>query len=408
MPLPTVTDVVVVGGGAAGGALAASLAAAGRGVMVLEATESFTDRVRGESMMPWGVAEARRLGVVEILHDAGAHVAPTWRRYAEGRAEPREIPVGSLVPGVEGTLNLEHRRACQALLDAAASAGAAVVRGVRHVEVEPGPNPSVSFNVGAQLRRCTPSVVVGADGRGSVVRRACGIRLEHQAATGFVVGMLLDDVEGPADHDVLAEHDLGLFLLLRQRAGRARAYHVVSSEHRNRYAGNGGPERFLRDALAVNDHVARALVCARPAGPCGAIAGTDTWTERPMTDGVVLIGDAAGHNDPTAGCGLSIAMRDARTISELLLEGARGGRDFTPYATERSERMRRLRLSADLVNAASVEAASNRSARRAHFAAAMAEMDAQIFPLVLAMFAGPETVPSALVDDAVLERIRAA
>ncbi len=52
-----VSDVVIVGGGIAGSALAYALASAGRTVTVLEASVEYEDRVRGESMMPWGVQE---------------------------------------------------------------------------------------------------------------------------------------------------------------------------------------------------------------------------------------------------------------------------------------------------------------------------------------------------------------
>ena len=68
-----------------------------------------------------------------------------------------------------------------------------------------------------------------------------------------------------------------------------------------------------------SDEVARAT----PAGPCATYPGDDTWTSQPYVDGAVLIGDAAGHNDPIIGQGLSIAMRDARTVRDLVLDGAR-------------------------------------------------------------------------------------
>src|SRR5918995_107541 len=60
--------VVVVGGGIAGASLA------------------FEDRVRGESVQPWGVAEARELGVEDVLLAAGAHISPVWKQYVEGDA----------------------------------------------------------------------------------------------------------------------------------------------------------------------------------------------------------------------------------------------------------------------------------------------------------------------------------
>lgn len=67
----------------------------------------------------------------------------------------------------------------------------------------------------------------------------------------------------------------------------------------------------------------------------------------------------------------------------------------------------RLDTTARALAAATVEAGSQRSARRKHFAQAMATMDKSIFPIMFGMFAGPETIPAHLVNDAVLDRIRA-
>ena len=156
--------VVIVGGGIAGGALATALARAGRPVEVLESTDVFRDRVRGESMMPGGVAEAQALGVADLLHAAGAHMVPVWKRYTEGDAVPRDLPVGRMIPGVAGSLNLHHPVACQALLDAAAGAGAIVHRGVREIVVTPGERPTLAYRLGDRSHTMTTSLVVGADG----------------------------------------------------------------------------------------------------------------------------------------------------------------------------------------------------------------------------------------------------
>ena len=97
------TDVVVVGGGIGGASLAYALARAGKGVTVLEATTEYADRVRGESMQTWGVAEARRLGVepalLEVQAAAFAEDAPNRaaRRAVYGQAmdtmDPDIFPV---------------------------------------------------------------------------------------------------------------------------------------------------------------------------------------------------------------------------------------------------------------------------------------------------------------------------
>ena len=60
-------DLIIVGGGIGGSALAAVLARAGRDVLLLEQTEVFEDRVRGEWIAPWGVVETRRLGLFDTL-----------------------------------------------------------------------------------------------------------------------------------------------------------------------------------------------------------------------------------------------------------------------------------------------------------------------------------------------------
>ena len=57
------TDVVIVGGGIAGSALALVLARQGLEVTVLEQQTEYHDRVRGEVLVPWGVAEAEELGM---------------------------------------------------------------------------------------------------------------------------------------------------------------------------------------------------------------------------------------------------------------------------------------------------------------------------------------------------------
>jgi flavin-dependent dehydrogenase len=71
----TTADVAIVGGGSAGGALAVQLARAGLAVTVLEQSEEFRDRVRGESMPPWGYAELMKSNLLKIAMRAQGTVA---------------------------------------------------------------------------------------------------------------------------------------------------------------------------------------------------------------------------------------------------------------------------------------------------------------------------------------------
>ncbi|WBL37472.1 FAD-dependent oxidoreductase [Tepidiforma flava] len=77
-------DVIIVGGGIAGSGLATVLARAGRSVLVLERTEQFRDVVRGEWIAPWGVVEARRTGLYDVLAGVSQHHLPYHVEYGEG------------------------------------------------------------------------------------------------------------------------------------------------------------------------------------------------------------------------------------------------------------------------------------------------------------------------------------
>jgi 2-polyprenyl-6-methoxyphenol hydroxylase-like FAD-dependent oxidoreductase len=401
-----VLDVVIVGGGIAGSSLAYALASAGRTVTVLESSVEYEDRVRGEAMMPWGVKEARNLGVERILLDAGAHVAPTWLQYVEGAGEPAMLPMSMMIEGIPGALNLRHPDACQALLDAAADAGATVVRGVHDVQLSAGQPVSVTYS-SDRAGEARARLVVGADGRSSTVRRQAGISLHRDDPVNYITGLLVDGLAGvPDDHDVMVgEGDL-LLLMFHQGGGRARLYVCAGRSGQRRFAGPDAAARFMA-AWKPGCYPLSGLVAAGiPAGPCATYPGDDTWTDTPFADGVVLVGDAAGHNDPIVGQGLSIAVRDARIVRDLILEGTGQPADLAPYGQERSERMRRLRLIADVVSVTYAEDAENRMARRAFFGEKMASMDTEVFPLMVAFMTGPETVPDHLVQPGILDAIR--
>lgn len=402
-----VADVVVVGGGISGASLAYALAAEGVAVTVLEATTEFRDRVRGESMQVWGLQEARNLGVESVLLDAGAHIAPVWKQYSEGIGEAGDIPMAMMLPGVPGTLNLRHPVACQALLDAAAAAGATVVRGVADFSLRPGPSPTVSYAVDGQPREVAASLVVGADGRASKVRRDAGITLDRQAPINYIAGLLVDGLDDvPDDHDVIAgEGDL-MFVMFHQGGGRARVYLIPGLSGQHRFSGPNGTAQFLAACRLSCVPWSEQISGGTPAGPCATYPGDDTWTQAPFTDGVVLIGDAAGHNDPIIGQGLAIALRDARVVRDLVLDGARDSAAFASYGEQRAAQMERLRFAADLIAVTQAEDADNRTARRAMVIEKMAAMDEEVMSVLIGAFAGPETIPQERLDPGLLERIR--
>ena len=279
------------------------------------------------------------------------------------------------------------------------------VRGVRDVEVTLGASPSVRYTRGDETVELPCRLVVGADGRASVVRRALGITLEKQEVTHHIAGLLIDGLEGvPDDHDFLAGGRDYFEVGFHQGNGRARIYIVVGNSMRRRFAGHDGTQSFLDSCAVECVPFGDALAAGTPAGPCATYPATDTWCARPFGSGAVLIGDAAGYNNPVIGQGLSIAIRDVRTVRDVLRSGEWS--DFSDYAAERLERMRRVRLAADIVGAAFAEDADNRPARHAVFFELQAS-DERLTSILMGNFAGTEIFPAEIYDDEVLQLVRA-
>ena len=129
-------DLIIVGGGVGGSALATGMAGTGARVLVLEAEESFRDRVRGEALMPWGVAEARLLGLEPVLESARANPLPYWDSYlGADRTGHRDLTRTTLVN--EPVMACYHPSLQTSLLQFAEDLGTEVWRGARVNGVSP-------------------------------------------------------------------------------------------------------------------------------------------------------------------------------------------------------------------------------------------------------------------------------
>ena len=100
------------------------LAAADLGVVVLERQTSYRDKVRGEFLHPWGVAEAKRLGLdATLLAGGGCWITETIG-YDElvAPAEAAAMQIRDICPDMPGAIDLGHPQTCAALADAAMAA----------------------------------------------------------------------------------------------------------------------------------------------------------------------------------------------------------------------------------------------------------------------------------------------
>ena len=392
-------DAVVVGGGFAGGAFAAVMSRLGNRVLVLERTTAYRDCVRGENILPWGVREANRLGLTDVLAGPGSHWTTRWVSYNEtltaAEAEDRALALDRILPNVQGSLNQQHPLACEKLRDAATAAGARYEFGVGEVRAEPGVAPAVSYVVGGVERTVRCRLLIGADGRHSLLRGRLA-RTQRGSEGHLVAGLLVEDLRDlwePAD--VQTVEDRVFFLGLPQGGGRARVYLAFEPSDRARFSGPDRAAAFLAACRCRTLRQSEVWAAGRPAGPCAVFTGEDLVVDSPLAPGVALIGDAAGYISPLVGQGLSMALRDVRVLTDLLRAGDDWSeRALRPYATERAERMRRLRAITELYAAVFADFSPGIAQRRLRVAERM-EAEATLALPFAAVFAGPELVPGA-------------
>jgi 2-polyprenyl-6-methoxyphenol hydroxylase-like FAD-dependent oxidoreductase len=333
-----VQDAIVVGGGLAGSAIADQLARVGAKVVVLERETKFKDRVRGENMLPWGVAAARRLGIYDDLVAAGGHPARNFTVYTMGVAgPPRDLAVTT--PGGDLTLNIFHPDMQEALIARAQDAGADVRRGatVLAVDAGPGRSPSVTFEHEGKQETLTARIVIGADGRASQMRSWMGFEVQRNPELLTIAGTLLEGTAVPDDSAyLLVGPGIGSFWapLGGQRSRTYFIYPGVAgrrgltgkgkvSEFMQSVAGTGVPQDWLDGAESI--------------GPLAEFDGADRWVESPAKNGVALIGDAAASSDPSWGSGLSLTLADVEHLANALKSSTDWNAALEQYAKQHDD-----------------------------------------------------------------------
>lgn len=345
-------DLVIAGGSIAGAALGFAAQRAGARVLIVEPESAFRDRVRGESLHPWGVAEAQRLGLTEVLERAPSQPADFWDTYIGGqRVERRDL--AATTPARLPERNVHHPELQTALLDAARAAGVEVRCGAKVVHIDPGVRativlapvegramvrhdeaagaPARSSESSGDRTTVTARLAVIADGRHSPLRMQLGIAVTGDPMPMLTSGVLLEDVgNDPTAVSMFSPREFGaLALVLALPRNRVRLYFihrrdsepsVDRSSERRAYSGAAQLPALLQRCLEVGvppSWFARA----RASGPLATFE-TTCWSLRDaeLPRGVALIGDAAGNVDPVFGCGQSLALRDVRHLIEAARE----------------------------------------------------------------------------------------
>jgi flavin-dependent dehydrogenase len=336
-----VTDVIVVGAGPAGAATAILFAERGFDVLVLDRAVFPRPKLCGEYLSPEAARVLDRLGVLKALDTAGAVPLAGMRiTAADGRVVTgRYGPVGPWRPYREhamavprevlDTLLAERLRALPIDFRERVRVSDVVVEGGQVVGVD-------AVDAAGTTRRLRAKLVVGADGRASVVAHRLGLRSEHRlkrmALVTYVAGLEADQLGeifvDPPDYAILNpvapdRVNMSLVVPLRDAArfsDRLDAFFAARVKHLP----------HLARRVASGDIVARV----RALGPLAY------RVREPHVGGVVLVGDAAGFYDPFTGEGVFAGLRGAELAVESVTDALRAG-DCSAVALGAHTRARR-------------------------------------------------------------------
>jgi flavin-dependent dehydrogenase len=181
-------DIVVVGGGLGGSALAKVMAGHGARVLVVERELQFKDRIRGEWMSPWGVAEAQRIGIYELLRDTCAH-----QLFYHKNLLPESVQDLTRLPA----LTFYHPTMQEVLIEAAEHAGAEVWRGATAKSIEAAEPPVTTIDTGQKVHEISSRIVVCADGRSSASQSWLRLNARRAGQKYLGAGVMFEGITIP-------------------------------------------------------------------------------------------------------------------------------------------------------------------------------------------------------------------
>lgn len=334
------TQCCVVGGGPAGMMLGLLLARAGVEVVVLEKHADFLRDFRGDTIHPSTLELMHELGLLDdflkLPHQQVSELRGQIGDVALPVADFTRLPTrckfvvfmpqwdflnflaerGARYP----TFHLRQRTEAVGLIEEAER-----VVGVRAIA------PEGELAIRADL-------VVGADGRHSVVRERAGLRVQELGAPMDVLWFRLSRCAGDPEA-TMGRFDLGRIFVQINRGSHWQCGYVIAKGSLEDLRGRG-IEAF-REAVAK-----LAPFAADRVGEIGGWDDVKLLTVRVdrllrwYRPGLLCIGDAAHAMSPVGGVGINLAIQDGVAAANLLAAPLREGRLTTGHL----QRVQRRRL----------------------------------------------------------------
>jgi flavin-dependent dehydrogenase len=325
-------DAIIVGARAAGSPTAMLLARKGHRVLLVDRASFPSDTLSTHYIHQPGVARLKRWGLLDRLVATGC---PPSRQLTFD-VGPFALAGAPLPSDGVAEAYAPRRTVLDALLvDAAAEAGAEVRTGFPVDELVYEDGAVAGIRSGDLVERAR--VVVGADGRRSLVARTVGAAA-YDERPGLTCAYYTY-WGGVDDGDVELYPRDGRMVMGGAATNDGLRIVIVFWPREEFHAVRADVERSFHAALALTPALAERLATGERADRFYGIGDLPFYYRKPFGRGWALVGDAGYHKDPITAQGITDAFRDAELLAAALDAGF-GGAQLLETALAEYERMR--------------------------------------------------------------------